>query len=94
MLIKYVCLFLIIVILGYFVYRNNKNVEKYQDFKEEWKPLEKSKILLPFLRFILKQCIGSSLILKDSKTKGGDYYEKYMKYKTKYLQLKELMDII
>jgi len=53
----------------------------------EFKFIPNSVLLLSFLNHLI---INKVLDLKVE-MKGGNYYEKYMKYKTKYLQLKKLL---
>ena len=54
----------------------------------------KSHRLLQFLFEILRKCIPIGALVLANERAGGNYYEKYMKYKTKYLQLKQLMETI
>ena len=45
-------------------------------------------ILLDCVIYVLKRCNGEGLITGK---KGGDYYEKYLKYKQKYLSLRKML---
>jgi len=52
-----------------------------------FKFIPNSIILLLFLKFLIER----KVLDLNIEMKGGNYYEKYMKYKTKYLQLKKLL---
>jgi hypothetical protein len=54
----------------------------------------KADILLSFLYDMIPKCIQTGTLVLANEIAGGNYYEKYMKYKTKYLQLKQLMETI
>jgi hypothetical protein len=45
----------------------------------------------PYYRVLVKKCHSDIILTSVTKTNlaGGNYYKKYLKYKTKYLQLKK-----
>ena len=52
---------------------------------------EKSNDLLMFLDYMINICVGTGALVLSTERAGGNYYDKYMKYKTKYLKLKQLI---